>query len=107
MILMAFVAVAVNYSDRTNISVAVINMADEFGWDNATKGWVLSAFLIGYLLSGIPGGFLCNKFGGKRVMTWAALLWSAFTVLTPWASRQSYVLLICCRIALGVAEVRK
>jgi accessory gene regulator protein AgrB len=26
----AFVAVAINYSDRTNISVAIITMADEF-----------------------------------------------------------------------------
>jgi ACS family sodium-dependent inorganic phosphate cotransporter len=60
--------------------------------------------LIGYLFSGIPGGFLCNRFGGKHVMSAAALLWSLFTVLTPLAARSSYPALITCRILLGAAE---
>ncbi len=104
LIILCFLAVAVNYSDRTNISVAVISMADEFGWSNKDKGWVLSAFLVGYLFSGIPGGFLSSRYGGKRVMTFAALFWSLFTVLTPWAAYHSYTALVACRVFLGVAE---
>ena len=64
LIILCFIAVAINYSDRTNISVAVIKMAHEFGWSNSDKGWVLSAFLVGYLISGIPGGFLSSRYGG-------------------------------------------
>ena len=104
LIILCFIAVAINYSDRTNISVAVIKMAHEFGWSNSDKGWVLSAFLVGYLISGIPGGFLSSRYGGKRVMTFAALFWSLFTVLTPWAAYHSYAALVVCRVFLGVAE---
>jgi len=39
------------YLDRTNISVAIIPMTKQFEWDNKTKGWILSSFFYGYLLT--------------------------------------------------------
>eukprot|EP00455_Lapot_gusevi_P056050 TRINITY_DN921_c0_g2_i1.p1 TRINITY_DN921_c0_g2~~TRINITY_DN921_c0_g2_i1.p1 ORF type:complete len:493 (-),score=109.87 TRINITY_DN921_c0_g2_i1:505-1983(-) len=101
---MSFLGVLINYTDRTNISVAVMSMASELGWSESHKGFVLSAFYLGYFFSGIPGGYISDKIGGKRVLLVAAILWSLFTVLTPWAARSSYGGLITIRILLGLAE---
>ena len=45
------------YADRTNLSVALVAMRREFGWDGSTSGSLLSAFFIGYLFTQIPGGY--------------------------------------------------
>ena len=37
----------VAYSDRTNISLAIIEMEEEYGWDHAVDGVVLSSFFWG------------------------------------------------------------
>ena len=62
---LCFCATFVCYIDRVNISVAIIPMADEFGWNVETQGTVLSFFFIGYLLTQIVGGRLADRYGGK------------------------------------------
>ncbi len=104
-VLLCFLAVTLNYSDRTNISVAIMNMADEFHWSETKKGFVLSAFYFGYFFSGVPGGYIADRFGGKRVLAFAASVWSLFTVLTPLAAHTSYGALLAARVLLGMAEV--
>lgn len=38
---------AINYADRVNISIAVVDMKQTFHWDMATQGLVLSSFFWG------------------------------------------------------------
>jgi len=92
------------YVDRVNISVAAIAMQHDLGWTETTKGLVLSAFFLGYILLQVPTGWLANRFGGKIVMSVAVLLWSLFTLLTPIAATMSLPVLIAARIALGAGE---
>ena len=101
---LCFLAVFVCYIDRVNISVAALAMRDEFGWSETTKGFVLSSFFIGYMLTQAVAGWLADRFGGKVVLGFAVLWWSAFTVLTPLAAYASLALLIVARIALGLGE---
>ena len=101
---MCFLATTLCYIDRVNISVAVIPMAEEFGWDNTTKGVVLSSFFIGYLLMMTPGGWLAGRFGGRVVMGTALAAWSLFTLLTPVAAGISFSALIVMRILMGMGE---
>lgn len=79
-------------------------MADDLHWTQTEKGFVLSSFFCGYFLSGVPGGYLADRFGGKRVLTVASIFWSIFTLLTPTAARSSYASLLLIRILLGLAE---
>lgn len=65
---LAFLASFICYTDRVNISVAAIAMQAHFGWSDTTKGFVLSSFFVGYMLSQIPGGWLASRIGGKAVM---------------------------------------
>ncbi len=97
-------AVFVCYIDRVNISVAIIPMATEFGWDPETQGRVLSSFFIGYLLTQIIGGRLADRYGGKLILGLGVLTWSLFTILTPPAAALGLTALLVCRIAMGTGE---
>ncbi|MBL8983595.1 MAG: MFS transporter [Gemmatimonadetes bacterium] len=103
-VLLCFAAVLISYLDRTNISIAAIAMQEQLGWDEATKGLVLSSFFIGYLLLQVVAGSLANRWGGRIVLGVAVLWWSLFTGLTPPAALTSFAMLIAARIALGLGE---
>ena len=102
-----FVLSAVAYLDRTNISIAGIQIGKEFAIDNTRLGWVFSAFLIGYAAFQVPAGLLVHRFGSRFVLTFAVLWWGLFTVLTalvPPAISGSVIILIIVRFALGAGE---
>jgi MFS transporter, ACS family, solute carrier family 17 (sodium-dependent inorganic phosphate cotransporter), other len=101
---LCMLAVFIGYTDRVNISVAAVAMRAQFGWSQTTKGWVLAAFAMGYLLCMAFSGWLAHRFGGRRVLLVAVLWWSAFTLLTPFSAYQSLALLIAARIGLGIGE---
>ena len=92
------------YIDRVNISIAIIPMAEEFGWDQATKGLIMSSFFVGYLLTQIVGGWLADRFGGKTVLGFGVLFWSAFTIITPAAAFAGLPLLLLSRVGMGLGE---
>src|SRR5205807_4344501 len=71
-----------NYLDRLNFSIAGKYIQDELSLSTQTMGWVFSAFLLGYALCQVPGGWLGDKYGPRDVMTVAILVWSIFTALT-------------------------
>ncbi|MCH7742101.1 MAG: ACS family MFS transporter [Proteobacteria bacterium] len=101
---LTFFSVFICYIDRVNISIAIIPMAEEFGWSMQTQGIVLSSFFIGYLLLQVVGGRLADRFGGKIVLGTGVLLWSLFTFLTPPAAITGIGLLIATRILMGMGE---
>ncbi len=103
-IAMCFAATFVCYIDRVNISVAIIPMSEELGWDVRTQGAILSSFYIGYLVMQIYGGRLADRFGGKLVLGLGVLIWSLFTIITPWAAFAGLTALFLTRIGMGLGE---
>ena len=97
-------AAAIGYSDRVNMSVAAVAMQQHFAWSQTMKGAVMSAFFVGYLGFMLAGGFLAARYGGRRVLGYAVLWWSAWTLLTPVAAHTSLQALIGARIAIGAGE---
>ncbi|CAN0017393.1 unnamed protein product [Phaeothamnion confervicola] len=73
------------FFDRINISIAAKYIMPEYGLSQVEFGVIFSAFVLTYALAQIPGGWLGDQFGPRRVMTWAILWWSAFTALTALA----------------------
>ncbi len=57
---------------------------------------------MGYALMQIPGGFLADKFGSKKVIVIAILVWSIFTALTGFAWSLTSLILI--RFLFGIGE---
>jgi ACS family sodium-dependent inorganic phosphate cotransporter len=94
----------VAYSDRTNISLAIIAMEADLGFDAAVDGQVFGAFFTGYFFTQILGGWSAARWGGKRVLAFAVAMWSIWTLLTPLAAQSSVLALIFCRIMLGLGE---
>ncbi len=91
------------YIDRVNISIAIIPLAHAKGYSEAARGLILSAFFWGYLWPQLLGGWLADRFGGKRVLGAGVALWSLATFLTPIAT-VSFGLLLFMRGALGAGE---
>jgi MFS transporter, ACS family, glucarate transporter len=98
---------AVAFLDRTNISVAGIQIGREFAISNTRLGWVFSAFLIGYASFQIPAGLLVRRLGARGVLGVAGIWWGLFTALTalvPPRIGGAVLLLILVRFALGAGE---
>jgi ACS family sodium-dependent inorganic phosphate cotransporter len=97
-------ATALCYIDRVNISIAIIPLAHDRGYNAAERGLVLSAFFWGYLWPQLIGGWIADRIGGKRVLLAGVALWSAATILTPPAANLSFAALLVMRAALGAGE---
>ncbi|PLS17910.1 MFS transporter [Bacillus sp. M6-12] len=97
-----FVGYLVDYLDRMVMSVAVVYIKDEFSLDPAAVGAILSAFFISYAVMQIPGGWMTDKFGSRKVLIWSIIIWSVFTVLTGFA--WSLVSLLVIRFLFGVGQ---
>jgi ACS family glucarate transporter-like MFS transporter len=102
-----FVISGVAFLDRTNISIAGLQISGEYGLGNQRLGWIFSAFLIGYAGFQLPAGWLAARFGPRRVLTLGVVWWgitTAFTALLPTGISHAVILLIAVRFALGAGE---
>jgi MFS transporter, ACS family, glucarate transporter len=107
LVLWLFVLSAVAYMDRTNISIAGVQISREFKVDNTHLGWIFSAFLIGYAVFQIPAGLLARRFGPRRVLSFGIALCSVFaasTALVPPTVRGAVFFLALVRFGLGCGE---
>ena len=103
-VFLSFLAVFICYIDRVNISVAIIPMQQQFGWSESQVGIILGSFYFGYMISMTIGGYLADKYGGKKVLGIGLLIWSFFTVITPIFAYSGLWYLILIRILMGLGE---
>ena len=79
-------------------------MQNQFGWSESQVGLILGSFYAGYMVSMTLGGYLADKYGGKKVLGYGLLLWSFFTVITPAFAYSGLWLLILIRVLMGLGE---
>ncbi|MBK0870198.1 MFS transporter [Saccharopolyspora sp. HNM0986] len=94
--------IVINYIDRSAVSFAVRPLQDEFGISTTQYGAISSAFAVGYMVFTFLSGFLVDRFGPRRVLLTAIVLFSLATALIPLAGGFAGLLLI--RMVLGVGE---
>jgi len=99
-----------SYFQRTSMSIAGPGMALELGFTETELGTIYSAFLLGYTLLMIPGGWLADRLGARRVLGLVAIATGAFTSATALAgfgpfrgSFAAFASLLIIRCALGVS----
>lgn len=97
-----FISTILAYTDRSNISIVAVPIMEAYGWNEQQFGLLSSAFFVGYLLLGIPAGWLSDKSGGVKLLGFGVILWSLFTMATPLA--WGLVSMIIIRFLLGVGE---
>jgi sugar phosphate permease len=92
----------ITYLDRVNISTAAPVISKEFGFDKITIGAIFSAFVWSYAIFQVPGGWLGDRFGPRRVLTVIVTYWSAMTAVT--AAATSALSFIIIRFLFGIGE---
>ncbi|WP_227939515.1 MFS transporter [Alkalihalobacillus deserti] len=97
-----FLGWCLSYLDRMAMNVGIVEIAKDFNLSPSVMGVVLSSFFAGYALMQLPGGWLADKFGSRKVITIAILTWSLFTVLTGMA--WSLMSMIIIRFMFGLGE---
>lgn len=90
------------YMDRVAISQAAPLLRGEFGLTQTELGLVFTAFTIAYALFQVPGGWLADRFGPRRILTAIVCYWSVFTMLTAFAWNKASLLGI--RFLFGMGE---
>jgi len=75
----------VTYIDRVNISITARHMMPSLGLTDLQMGQIFSAFVFGYALFQVPGGWMGDRWGPRRVLAFAVIWWSIFTALTALA----------------------
>ncbi|AZU62312.1 MFS transporter [Neobacillus mesonae] len=92
----------ITYIDRVNIATAAPFMKEDLGLSTTQMGLVLSAFAYPYALLQIFGGWIGDKTGAKKTLTFVGLIWSITTALTGLVTGMVSAVLV--RIGLGFGE---
>nr|WP_242363889.1 MFS transporter [Limosilactobacillus antri] len=90
------------FADRTVMNISLAYVGRDFHVGAAALGTTASAFFLGYTLMQIPGGYLTDRFGSKRLIIVSLLAWSVLTMVTGWA--WSLAALVAIRFLFGIAE---
>lgn len=98
-LILIFLGYTCVYLDKNIISLSVIPIAQDLGINAGQKGLILSAFFLGYTLFQIPFGFLGNRLGSRKIMTFAILLIGVLMICLGFGFSLMYLLLI--RFAAG------
>lgn len=102
-----FLLSAIAFLDRTNLTVAGLQISREYHLDNVRFGWLLSAFLVGYAASQVLAGWIAVRLGPRRALTLGVIWWGVFTLATaavPPGIRGALWILIAIRLSLGIGE---
>lgn len=97
-----WVAVAVNYVDRTALSAATPIIMKEFNIDGTEMGIIMAAFFWAYALLQVPMGYIADKFGQRIVYSIAVAWWSIAQMCIAVCS--SLFGFVTARLFLGVGE---
>lgn len=92
----------ITYMDRSNISIAAPEIAKEFGFSKTEVALFFSAFAWAYAAGQVPGGWLADFFGPKRVLLAIVPFWSLMTAATAWATGATSFFWV--RFAFGLGE---
>ena len=108
-ILILFAVSTINYADRATLSIVGTDLSRDLQLDAVTLGYLLSAFSWSYVALQIPGGWLLDRQGSRRVYQWSLLGWSAFTIFQAGVgllgtARAAATALFGLRLGLGAAE---
>ncbi|ERN12592.1 hypothetical protein AMTRI_Chr01g113530 [Amborella trichopoda] len=102
-VLLTFICANICYIERVGFSVAYTKVADAAGVDQSTKGLILSTFFYGYALSQVPGGWVAQQLGGRRVLLLSFLMWTLTAALVP-LDPDSPKILVGARLLVGIAQ---
>jgi ACS family hexuronate transporter-like MFS transporter len=97
-----FLAMSINYVDRSVLGVLAPELQKKIGWDEIQYSNVVNAFQAAYAIGLLFAGRFMDRFGTRIGYTWAIGVWSLATVAT--ALVRSVLGFGIARAALGIGE---
>src|SRR3990170_4577402 len=101
-VIYTIVLAIITYIDRVCISMAGPAIQKDLALTPIQMGWVFSVFGWSYALFEVPGGWLADRMGPRRVLTRIVIWWSFFTAATGWV--WNFPSLIVTRTLFGAGE---
>jgi MFS family permease len=92
----------ITYIDRVCIGQAAPAIRSDLGLTAIEMGWAFSVFGWAYALFEIPGGWLGDRMGARRVLMRIVVWWSFFTAATGWVWNSTSLLVT--RTLFGAGE---
>lgn len=102
MLFLLFLGWALGNLDRYLINYAIVYIGADLSLTSTQTGVILSSFFLGYAIMQIPSGLLADKYGAKKVLIAAVILWSIFTGFT--AIAWSLTAMVVIRFLFGIGE---
>jgi MFS transporter, ACS family, D-galactonate transporter len=99
---MLFITVAINYLDRSNLSVAATDVARDLQLSPVRLGFIFSGFAWTYAFFQIPGGWLVDRVPPRVLYGAICALWSVATVAQGLS--RTFLMLLGFRLLLGLFE---
>ncbi|QBO36492.1 MFS transporter [Periweissella cryptocerci] len=94
LIVALFLGYIMIYIDKLSIGIALVPMSAEMGISPSAKGFIMSAFFLGYALMQIPMGFVNNKLGSKKILVFSIFMIGVFACLFGFGTSIIYFILI-------------
>jgi ACS family glucarate transporter-like MFS transporter len=101
-VLYTIVLAIITYIDRVCISMAAPSIREDLSLTAIQMGWAFSVFGWSYALFEVPGGWLADRLGPRRVLMRIVIWWSFFTAATGWA--WNFSSLVVTRTLFGAGE---
>src|ERR1700680_2115745 len=72
----------ITYLDRVSLANTATVIMKQYGFNKATMGVIFSSFIWAYALFQVPGGWLGDRFGPRRVLSCIMVYRTVIAVLT-------------------------
>src|SRR3954465_190390 len=97
-----FFCTTINYIDRNSLSVLKTTLQSQLHWTDVDYGWITTAFTCAYAMFPSLVGFFVDRFGVKKALAGALILWSAAAAAHGLVASVAGFMVV--RFVLGLAE---
>jgi ACS family hexuronate transporter-like MFS transporter len=97
-----FFSTTINYIDRNSLSVLKTTLQGALGWNDIDYGCITTAFTFAYAMFPSLIGFFVDKFGVKKALAGALILWSLASAAHGLVATVVGFMIV--RFVLGLAE---
>ncbi|MGE7944101.1 MFS transporter [Lysinibacillus xylanilyticus] len=98
----SFIGLTVDGMDIQMLSLVMPSLIDEFVLDTKAAGWISTFSLLGMALGGILGGWLSDRFGRVKMMTYMMILFSVGTALLAFVQTYEQFIIVRFISAIGM-----
>ena len=102
MLFLTWLLFGMYYVNRFNYSPMIPLLKADLGISNTQAGWLMALFFISYTIFQLPAGFLGDRFGPRKTLTWGAVISIAGNLIFSQAS--SFGILSLGQLANGLGQ---